>query len=70
MMNLGICLSELVLALYTFYRNISIRNDLTQQLTYINFMATSFYTMYSVSVINCANTLMNEVTYIICNNFS
>lgn len=61
MANMGICFSELVLASYTVYRNISIRNDLTQQLTYINFIACSFFTIYCISVINYGSGLMNEV---------
>lgn len=60
MMNIGLCLSAVILALYTVYRYITLKNELTKQLTYINFLTSCIYTAYCISIMNIASTLMKE----------
>ncbi|XP_055325793.1 uncharacterized protein LOC129579645 [Sitodiplosis mosellana] len=61
MISMGLCLSHFLLSFYTIYRNITQKNELTSQLTYVNLINCTFYAAYCLSSMNCASTLMIEV---------
>lgn len=60
MVNIGLCLSAIVLSLYTIYRNITIKNELTKQLTYVNLWASCIYAFYCIMILNVASSLMKH----------
>lgn len=61
MINMGLGLSFSVLTLYTLYRFFSIKNALTQQLTFTNFLSFIFYGLYNTATMNYASKLTTEV---------